>query len=102
MGQQVVYASDTPYYSTTQTGFALGFYVDRPIPADSSDMLYTIEKKYQHRPDALANDLYSDPNLFWIFARRNMDVIIDPIWDFVPGTEIYVPTKQRLIGLLTN
>lgn len=36
----------------------------RPIPAQSNDILYTIEPQYNHRPDLLAFDLYN----FWNYG----------------------------------
>jgi len=40
--------------------------------------------------------LYGTPKLWWVFVQRNMDVIKDPIYDFEPGTEIYLPKKSNL------
>jgi hypothetical protein len=58
--------------------------------------LYTIEIQYKHRPDLLAFDLYGDAGLWWVFTQRNLDVIQDPIFDFVPGTQIHIPQLSKL------
>jgi hypothetical protein len=35
-----------------------------------------------------------------VFAQRNMDRIKDPIFDFVPGVEIYLPRRDTLLASL--
>ena len=54
---------------------------------------YTIENKYHQRPDTLANDLYSNSKLWWVFAMVNQDDLNDPIFDFEAGKTIQVPTR---------
>ncbi|MDA9302362.1 baseplate wedge protein 53 [bacterium] len=54
---------------------------------------YTIENKYNLRPDLLAHKLYGDSNLWWVFAKFNQDELSDPIFDFVSGLEIQVPER---------
>jgi hypothetical protein len=72
----------------------------RPVSSQVDDFLYTIQPQYTYRPDLLAFDLYGDPNLWWVFTQRNMDVIQDPIFDFVPGTKIYIPKNSGLKTVL--
>tara|TARA_B110000503_G_scaffold138054_1_gene223429 strand:- start:1139 stop:1438 length:300 start_codon:yes stop_codon:yes gene_type:complete len=86
-----------PYADTTITtsGF-LDILKIRPVPRSNSDILYEITPAYTHRPDLLAHDLYGRKDLWWIFAQRNMDIIKDPIYDFVAGTKIYLPQGQNL------
>ena len=62
------------------------------IPSDVSDARYQIDPPYNLRPDLLAHDMYGDTNLWWVFAVRNPDVLIDPVFSFVAPTIIYVPT----------
>ena len=62
----------------------------------ADDVLYTIEPQYSRRPDLLAFDLYQSPKLWWVFAQRNPDVLQDPVFDFTPGTEIYLPKGNAL------
>lgn len=90
--------STSPYKNTKVKDFYLDLYVDRKIPTKSDDYVITIEPKYHERPDSLSYDLYGTPNLWWIFARRNMDVIQDPIFDFTVGKVIYAP--RNVEGLL--
>ena len=82
-----------------------GFYLDvndlPKIPKSRADRLYTIESRYDKRPDLLAHKLYGTTNLWWVFALRNPDLLIDPLEDFVSGLEILLPTRQtidRVIG----
>ena len=63
-------------------------------------MLYEVEAQYTHRPDLLAYDLYGSAKLWWVFAQRNMDTIKDPVYDLIPGVQIYLPKGQALKTLL--
>jgi hypothetical protein len=92
----VVYKNTSPWKDTPIVKDHLDFLKIRPIPADIDDFLYTIESQYNHRPDLLSYDLYKTPKLWWVFAQRNLDVIQDPIFDFVPGTTIYIPKGNNL------
>lgn len=92
-----IYANTSPWYNTK---FNRGNYLDilskRVIPAQPDDILYTIQPQYTYRPDLLAADLYGTPKLWWVFTLRNMDVLKDPVFDFVAGNEIYLPKKSLL------
>lgn len=94
------YRASSPYYNTRQNNLYLELLDIRPVPAEADDFLYTIENQYRHRPDLLAYDLYGSPKLWWVFVQRNMSIIKDPIFDFVPGTKIYLPKKSNLERLL--
>lgn len=90
------YGTSSPYFETIQSTNQLGVLAKRPIPSTNNDRLYTIAKEYEHRPDLLAYDLYGDVGLWWVFTNRNPDVITDPIFDFLAGTNIYLPEKGSL------
>lgn len=90
------YTQSSPWLNTPQNNLYLELLEIRPVPAEQDDFLYTIESHYQHRPDLLAYDLYGNPKLWWVFVQRNMSIIKDPIYDFVPGTKIYIPKKSNL------
>lgn len=69
---------------------------------DPTDALYQIDPAYNLRPDLLAYDMYKNGDLWWIFAIRNPDVLIDPLMSFVSGVIIYVPSiavVNRAIGI---
>ena len=95
------YAKTSPWHLTNFNG---GNYLDimkkRRVTSQPDDILWEITPQYTHRPDLLAFDLYSTSKLWWVFAARNIDIIRDPVFDFVPGTKIYLPKKSSLDNLL--
>jgi hypothetical protein len=91
------YNKASPYYSSDRFGQFLDVMIDRPITSQAADVLYKIDKVYEHRPDLLAFDLYGNPALWWVFTQRNPDIIEDPIFDFKSGRKIYIPTKDQLM-----
>ena len=95
------YNKTSPY---ADTQIVDNLYLDvlsiRPVPALPDDVLYEVEPQYNHRPDLLAYDLYDSPKLWWVFAQRNMDVLLDPVYDLETGVKIYIPTGPALKNLL--
>ena len=96
----VKYKKTSPWATTKQNRLYLDILSIRPVPAESDDFKYVIENQYRHRPDLLAFDLYGDPKLWQVFVQRNMDVIKDCIYDFEPGTVIFIPKKSNLQNYL--
>ena len=90
------YSNTSPYFETPQDAEFLGYFVPRTLTAELDDQEYTIERTYAYRPDLLAFDLYGTPRLWWVFAQRNPDTLQDPIFDFTPGTEIYIPKGNAI------
>ena len=86
------YKHASPYYNTPTWGQFLDVWKGITIPTDVSDARYQIDPPYNLRPDLLAHDMYQDSNLWWVFAVRNPDVLLDPVFSFVAPTIIYVPT----------
>lgn len=76
------------------------FYLDllnlRRIPPSDNDTLFTITPDIEKRPDLLAAKQYGTPRLWWVFAVRNPDELIDPIEDFVAGLEIFIPSLDNI------
>lgn len=97
---EATYSSVSPWYNTKINKNYLMELEIRPVPAEDDDYLYTLEPQYTRRPDLLAYDLYGTPKLWWVFIQRNMDVIRDPVFDFVPGIKIFLPKKSNLIRIL--
>lgn len=93
-----LYSNTSPWYNTPVSSQQ---YLDimevRTLTPELDDYLYKLEPQYMHRPDLLAYDLYDTPKLWWVFARRNADVLKDPVYDMVPGVEIYLPKKSSLL-----
>jgi hypothetical protein len=94
------YTNLSPWYLTRVLSDQLDILTIRPVSAEDDDFLYTIESQYAYRPDLLAYDLYGSQNLWWVFLQRNLDVIEDPVFDFVPGVQIYIPKKSSLMKVL--
>ena len=104
MATNNTYPATSPYYQTSVfDGKFLDFMTNRVVPAQPSDVLYTIHLVYQYRPDLLAFDLYSDSRLWWVFAARNPNRLgPDPYFDFKAGIEIYIPkldTLKQALGI---
>ena len=76
------------------------FYLDvlnlRRIPPSDNDTLYTVTPRTEKRPDLLADELYGTPRLWWVFAVRNPDELVDPIEDLVAGLQIFIPTLDDI------
>jgi hypothetical protein len=94
------YTAKSPWYSTPLKDDYLDVLSIRTVSAEPDDFLYTIEPQYTYRPDLLAHDLYGDAALWWVFTQRNLDVIQDPVFDFIPGTQIYIPKGNSLKTIL--
>ena len=97
------YSQSSPYYlSEIVNNEYLDIMIDRPIPRVETDTYWTITQTYHLRPDLLANDLYGNSKLWWVFAQRNPNALKDPVFDFLAGTSIYLPqfvTLQSSLGL---
>lgn len=94
------YNNTSPWFTTPKNKNYLDIMTIRPVSAEIDDFLYTIEPQYTYRPDLLAYDLYGTPNLWWVFIQRNLDVLQDPIFDFIPGKQIYLPKNSSLSSVL--
>jgi hypothetical protein len=92
------YSKSSPYYSTGVYGNFLDVIDYTPVTQKPDDVVYTIDKIYEFRPDLLAYDLYGNSGLWWVFRSRNPNSIDDPIFDFRAGVSIYIPKKETLIA----
>lgn len=100
---QVVYLNSSPYATTPQVADVinyLGYWNGTFIAPKSTDILFTLDSKYNKRPDLLSYDYYKTSQLWWIFMLRNPDIIKDPIYDFLTGTTIYIPNQDSIKGFL--
>jgi len=91
----------SPYSNTpvTKQGY-LDILKPRPVPISGEDILFTITPEYTYRPDLLAHITYGRKELWWVFAQRNLDVLKDPVFDFIAGTKIYLPDHTALRNTL--
>jgi hypothetical protein len=95
-----IYNKASPYAKTPTYGFFLDVANIPEIPADTTDVQYMIDAIYKNRPDLLSYDLYGTTSLWWVFSIRNPNVLKDPVFDFIPGTIIFVPKKENLTAAL--
>jgi hypothetical protein len=81
--------SNVIYYNTnTEQYITFATYNKQSTPTSSSDVFTVLTKKYEYRPDLLANDVYQEPRLWWKILEANN--IID-IFDFKAGLNVRVP-----------
>mgnify|MGYP001157245971 FL=1 len=60
---------------------------------------FTLQAKYDRRPDLLAQDMYGNSRLWWVFTHYNRDKLRDPIMDFKAGIEIEAPKEYKPSGV---
>lgn len=85
-----------PYFKTDVKDYYLDI-INMPILTKSkSDKEYTLEKKYEFNPALLSFDLYGTTTYWWVFIKRNMDQLEDPIFDFKAGIKLYIPSKSSI------
>ncbi len=94
------YSNMSPWFNTNIVRDYLDILTIRAVSSEPDDFLYTIEPQYTYRPDLLSYDLYGTPELWWVFIQRNLDVLQDPVFDFVAGTQIYLPKNSSLKEVL--
>ena len=95
------YTKTSMYYETPIYGNNfLDLYEPRYIPRLQDDIVFLITEVYKYKPDLLAADLYQDSRLWWVFTVRNPNLLKDPIFDFLPGRQIFIPKKEELINAL--
>ena len=70
------------------------------IPKSRSDKTYIIEPVFDGRPDLLAQAVYDNPKLWWVFAMRNPDIIKDPLRDFKEGVSIKLSSKGTIEAII--
>jgi hypothetical protein len=100
MAISVQYDRNSCYFLTQFYGDFLDVSTFPTIPAESDDVIFTINKTYQFRPDLLAYDLYGDAGLWWVFALRNPNSIEDPIFDMNIGRRIFLPKKTSILSVI--
>jgi hypothetical protein len=94
------YDATSPYFDTGYSQFFLDVMVNRPIPKEDDDTMFTINLTYQYRPDLLAFDLYGTGALWWVFYQRNPNTLQAPPLDFAEGTTIFLPKVATLKSAL--
>ena len=95
-----MYKSTTAYGDTPLSDYFLDTMQNRPVPKEADDVVYTINETYNMRPDMLAFDLYGRSDLWWVFAQRNPNTLVNPLMDFKTGTVIFLPKVETLRATL--
>jgi len=96
----IAYSKQSPYANTEFSGKFLDIANFPAVPKLADDVVFTVNRTYQFRPDLLAFDLYGDSRLWWVFALRNPNQIEDPIFDMRTGLQIYIPKKENLRAII--
>lgn len=92
-----MYPATSPYYLTSSVnGQYLDVMTNRRVNGNPTDVYWEITPTYNLRPDLLASDLYNDSNLWWVFSQRNPNTLKDPLFDFVTGVSIFIPTSDSV------
>jgi len=94
-----IYPKTSPYYNSqiVNNNFLDVLQFNTPIPPISSDADFTVTAQYEFRPDLLAQHLYNDPRLWWVFAARNPDILgPDPYFNLITGLKIKIPTLSTI------
>jgi len=92
------YSGDSFYAITPISNRFLGIWQPINVPSNLIDQVYIIPTKYELRPDLAANQFYGNPKLWYIFGLRNKDLLVDPIYDFKAGLEIFIPSRDNIQG----
>ena len=80
--------------TTTHTDRA-GWWERRELPLSADDIIFTITRAYNQRPDLVAYDLYGKAKLQTLVLQYNN--ILDPTTEFVTGKQIRLPTQSRVM-----
>ena len=68
----------------------------RPIPAQPDDVLYKVEPNTIIDRTCWLMIFTATKNYGGCLPQRNMDKISDPVYDLIPGLEIFIPrTRSR-------
>lgn len=70
------------------------------FPKDSTDEIYIVEKRFEHRLDLISYAFYNEPRYWWFIAQYNN--ILDPWSEIITGRKLLIPTLNRLQLLFSN
>lgn len=83
----------TPIYDGVADAIVFGLMKDVIVP-DASDTVFTVPIGGVARLDAISNQFYGTPALWWVIARVNN--VVDPLMGVGLNQQIRIPTKARL------
>ena len=67
---------------------------------DKTDRAYIIENIYEGNPQTIATVFYGEPRYWWFICQFNN--ILYPVSEITAGRVIYIPTKDRMMLMLTG
>ena len=94
-----IYPKSSPYYNSqiVNNNYLDVLQPGVPIPKLPNDADFTITAQYEFRPDLLAQHLYNNSRLWWVFSARNPNSLgPDPYFNFVTGINIKIPTQNTI------
>ena len=99
MAYEPDYEQVSPFGVTSIINRFMVYYVHRIIEPHYLDSVIELnDERYVNRPDILANDLYGDPDLFWVIAVRNG--LQDPVFDFKRGELFTIPHPTYIRSII--
>jgi hypothetical protein len=72
----------------------------KSFPSDETDQIYVVENIYEGNPQAISTVFYGEPRYWWFIAQFNN--ILDPVTEITAGRILSIPTKDRMILMLTG
>lgn len=93
------YTPASPFGLTPVVNSFMAYYIHRSIdPQDDDAEIVMDNQTYVNRPDLLAQDLYGDPDLWWVFGVRNGWK--DPVYDLKYGITMHLSSGRYIRGIL--
>jgi hypothetical protein len=80
--------------TTEVSTFALEWWDRNDLPKDPTDIVYSMERKYEGNPEILGKVFYGDRRLWWVICQYNG--IVDPMDELVEGKILLIPTLDRV------
>lgn len=86
------YSANSPYSQTSLNSQYLDVANLPQVSLDGNEITINLPARYARRPDLMSYELYGTSKLWWVFAAVNPDTVTDPVYDFVEGTTVVVPS----------
>ncbi len=78
----------------------VGWWERFAMPQSNDDIIYIIENSVDKRPHLVAKKVYNQVRLSWLVLQYNN--IVDIETEFRTGTELKLPTQQRVFTQITS
>lgn len=73
----------------------LGWWQRRELPRQDDDIRYIVQPTEEKRPDLISYSVYEKAQYAWLVLQYNN--IVDVETELLAGTEIFLPSQERLI-----